>query len=115
LLGQKLNTFTLPASSSFNDAVWHWAAILHTIRDRLAQGDRVELRGFGTFASRKHAARLGCNPRTKAPVSVSEKVVPAFKAAKEMHQRLNPRSLPRRNRTAMPAANTVDAPCHIDA
>ena len=64
--------------------------ILHAIRDGLARGDRVELRGFGTFALRKHAARMGCNPRTKDPVSVSEKVVPAFKAAKEMHQRLNP-------------------------
>ena len=57
-------------------------AILHTIRDGLARGDRVELRSFGTFASRKHAARLGCNPRTKDPVSVSEKVVPAFKLSR---------------------------------
>ena len=90
-------------------------AILHTIQDGLAHGDRVELRGFGIFALRKHAARTGCNPRTKDPASVSEKVVPAFKAAKEMHQRLNPTSLPWRNRTALPAANAIDIPCHVDA
>jgi integration host factor subunit beta len=68
-------------------------AILGAIQGGLTRGDRVELRGFGTFALRKHAARIGCNPCTKDPVSVSEKLVPAFKAAKEMHHRLNPTAL----------------------
>ncbi|WP_262272985.1 HU family DNA-binding protein [Microvirga yunnanensis] len=68
-------------------------AILGAIRDRLARGDRVELRGFGAFTLRTHAARIGCNPRTKDPVSVAEKLVPAFKSAMEMHQRLNPTAL----------------------
>ncbi|QRM33504.1 HU family DNA-binding protein [Microvirga sp. VF16] len=90
-------------------------AILHAIRDGLARGDRVELRGFGTFAVRKHAARMGCNPRTKEPVSVSEKLVPAFKAAKEMHQRLNPSSLGHRNRTAFMASNAADIVSRVDA
>jgi integration host factor subunit beta len=82
-------------------------AILHTIRDGLARGNRVELRGFGTFALRKHAARMSCNPRTKDPVSVSEKVVPAFTAAKEMHQRLNPTSLLKQNRKASTTSNSA--------
>jgi integration host factor subunit beta len=90
-------------------------AILHVIRDGLARGDRVELRGFGTFALRKYAARMGCNPRTKDPVSVSEKAVPAFKAAKEMQQRLNPTVLRYRNRTAFTASNIANIVRHVDA
>ncbi|QRM35473.1 HU family DNA-binding protein (plasmid) [Microvirga sp. VF16] len=90
-------------------------AILHAIRDGLARGDRVELRGFGTFALRKHAARIGCNPRTKNPVSVSEKLVPAFKAAKEMHQRLNPISLRRQNIKEARSSTAADNVRHVDA
>jgi integration host factor subunit beta len=90
-------------------------AILHTIRDGLARGDRVELRGFGIFALRKHAARMGCNPRTKDPVSIAEKVAPGFKAAKEMHQRLNPTWRRRRDRNASRASNVDDVVRYVDA
>jgi len=64
-------------------------AILDTIGDALARGDRVELRGFGAFSVKKRDARTGRNPRTGASVSISEKVVPVFKTGKEMRQRLN--------------------------
>ena len=67
-------------------------AILNTIADALARGDRVELRGFGTFMVKKRPARAGRNPRTGEPVAVSEKAVPHFKTGKEMRQRLNPTS-----------------------
>ena len=89
-------------------------AILHTIRDGLARGSRVELRGFGTFALRKHAARMGCNPRTKDPVPVSEKAAPSFRAAKEMQQRLNPISHRYRNRKA-PVLSSLDIAHCVDA
>jgi integration host factor subunit beta len=65
-------------------------AILDTISDALAQGGRVELRGFGTFTAKKREARAGRNPRTGEAVSVSEKVVPAFRMGKAMRHRLNP-------------------------
>src|SRR3954462_682453 len=64
-------------------------AILDTIADALARGDRVELRGFGAFSIKKRDARTGRNPRTGESVSISEKVVPVFKTGKEMRQRLN--------------------------
>jgi integration host factor subunit beta len=64
-------------------------AILDTISDALARGDRVELRGFGAFSIKKRDARTGRNPRTGESVSISEKVVPVFKTGKEMRQRLN--------------------------
>ncbi len=64
-------------------------AILDEIVDALAKGDRVEIRGFGAFSVKKRDARLGRNPRTGEHVSVAEKVVPVFKAGKEMRSRLN--------------------------
>jgi integration host factor subunit beta len=64
-------------------------AILDTIGNALARGDRVELRGFGAFSVKRRDARTGRNPRTGETVSVSEKVIPVFKTGKEMRARLN--------------------------
>ena len=55
----------------------------------LADGGRVELRGFGAFSTRQREARKGRNPRTGATVQVPEKRVPYFKPGKEMRARLN--------------------------
>ncbi|MGA0596401.1 integration host factor subunit beta [Enterovirga sp. CN4-39] len=65
------------------------SAILDTIADALARGDRVELRGFGAFSVKKRDARSGRNPRTGATVAVCEKNIPVFKTGKEMRKRLN--------------------------
>ncbi|MCZ8019086.1 integration host factor subunit beta [Novosphingobium sp.] len=59
------------------------------IAQRLAQGGRVELRGFGAFSTRQRDARQGRNPRTGASVAVPGKKVPYFKPGKEMRARLN--------------------------
>ena len=59
------------------------------IARRLAEGGRVELRGFGAFSTRDRDSRVGRNPRTGATVSVPAKSVPYFKAGKEIRQRLN--------------------------
>lgn len=59
------------------------------IAQRLAQGGRVELRGFGAFSTREREARKGRNPRTGDSVEVPGKRVPYFKPGKEMRQRLN--------------------------
>ncbi|MGB3795871.1 MAG: integration host factor subunit beta [Alteraurantiacibacter sp.] len=60
------------------------------ITQRLAEGGRVELRGFGTFSTRERDARTGRNPRTGESVEVAAKRVPYFKPGKEMRERLNP-------------------------
>lgn len=60
------------------------------ITKRLAEGGRVELRGFGAFSTREREARTGRNPRTGETVSVPAKRVPYFKPGKEMRERLNP-------------------------
>ena len=59
------------------------------ISQRLADGGRVELRGFGAFSTRERDARMGRNPRTGETVDVDAKRVPYFKPGKEMRQRLN--------------------------
>ncbi|HMB46811.1 MAG TPA: integration host factor subunit beta [Afifellaceae bacterium] len=65
------------------------SAILEEIVDALAQGDRVELRGFGAFSVKNRPARTGRNPRTGETVTVEEKHVPFFKTGKDMRERLN--------------------------
>lgn len=65
------------------------SAVLDSIGDALAHGNRVELRGFGAFSVKNRPARVGRNPRTGEKVAVSEKYVPQFKAGKEIRERLN--------------------------
>lgn len=64
-------------------------SILGAITDALANGDRVELRGFGAFSVKQRPARVGRNPRSGESVKVEEKCVPFFKTGKEMRERLN--------------------------
>jgi len=59
------------------------------IANRLADGGRVELRGFGAFSTRAREPRKGRNPRTGETVEVPGKRVPYFKPGKEMRERLN--------------------------
>ena len=59
------------------------------IIQRLADGGRVELRGFGAFSTRERNPRVGRNPRTGGSVQVSAKKVPYFKPGKEVRERLN--------------------------
>lgn len=59
------------------------------ISQRLAEGGRVELRGFGAFSTRARDARQGRNPRTGAAVTVEAKRVPYFRPGKEIRRALN--------------------------
>ena len=63
--------------------------IFEEITDALANGDRVELRGFGAFSVKTRDARVGRNPRTGEAVSVDQKKVPFFKTGKLLRDRLN--------------------------
>ena len=60
-----------------------------TIVNQLAQGGRVELRGFGSFSTRARDVRNGRNPRTGDTVTVPAKRVAYFKAGRESRERLN--------------------------
>jgi integration host factor subunit beta len=64
--------------------------IFDEISNALAQGDRVELRGFGAFSIKERGSRVGRNPRTGETVEVGEKFIPFFKTGKQLRERLNP-------------------------
>ena len=55
----------------------------------LKDGDRVELRGFGTFTTKLRSARIGRNPKTGDPVAIPQKKMPFFKMGKSMKERIN--------------------------
>lgn len=62
------------------------AIVLDGVIDAIGEGEKVELRGFGSFRTRKRQARQGRNPRTGARVSVPAKVVPYFKPGKQLRE-----------------------------
>ena len=63
--------------------------IFSEITKYLAEGRRVELRGFGAFSVQKRKERVGRNPRTGDSVKVLEKHIPRFKSGKELRIKLN--------------------------
>ena len=65
------------------------ACIFEAISKRIAEGGRVELRGFGTFTTHDHPGHVGRNPRTGAAVYVPPKRSPYFKPGKQMRRRVD--------------------------
>ncbi len=63
--------------------------ILDAITRSLARGDHAEIRGFGSFGLKHHAAHVGRNPRTGETVKVAQKYMPHFKAGKELRERVD--------------------------
>jgi len=61
-------------------------AIFDSIVRTLRSGDKVEIRGFGSFHTRQRRGRVGRNPRTGAQVEVPPKRIPFFKASKELRE-----------------------------
>lgn len=63
--------------------------ILDALSNALAKGERVEIRGFGSFGLNYKPPRQGRNPKTGAKVKVPAKYVPHFKAGKELRERVD--------------------------
>ncbi|HKZ03039.1 MAG TPA: HU family DNA-binding protein, partial [Pyrinomonadaceae bacterium] len=63
--------------------------VFESIIDTLNQGEKIELRGFGSFRVRERGARRGRNPKTGDPVSIPAKRVPYFKPGKELKELIN--------------------------
>ncbi len=59
-------------------------ALLDSISEALATGERVQLIGFGTFETRTRKARSGRNPQTGASIAIPESSVPAFKPGNKL-------------------------------
>ena len=63
--------------------------VFDSIIEALHRGDKIELRGFGSFRLRERKARIGRNPKTGETVHVPTKRVPYFKAGKELKELIN--------------------------
>ena len=63
--------------------------MLDNMAEALAAGERIEIRGFGSFSLHYRAARLGRNPKTGEKVELEGKYVPHFKPGKELRERVN--------------------------
>ena len=63
-------------------------ALLDTVADTLANGDKVQLVGFGSFEPKAREARPGRNPKTKEPIEIPATKVPVFKAGKALKDRV---------------------------
>ena len=74
--------------------------VFGSIIDALHKGEKVELRGFGSFRTRERGPRRGRNPKTGEPVDVPAKRVPYFKPGKELKEYF----------TESPAAKTAEPP-----
>ena len=62
---------------------------MQSITESLSTGDKVELRGFGSFRIRERKSRIGRNPKSGELVEVPAKKVPFFKAGKELRERVD--------------------------
>lgn len=60
------------------------SAVIDTITDTLAKGDKIQLVGFGTFEVRERKAREGINPQSKDKIQIPATKVPAFKAGRAL-------------------------------
>jgi len=65
--------------------------ILEQLARALASGERIEIRGFGSFSLHYRPARMGRNPKTGEPVALPGKHVPHFKPGKALRERVNER------------------------
>ncbi len=69
-------------------------SVFKTLAEALTRGERIEIRGFGSFIVKRRNAREGLNPKTGEAVSVAAKRVPFFKAGKELKLRVDRKPAP---------------------
>jgi len=63
--------------------------VFHNMKDALHRGEKIEIRGFGSFTVRTRRAKEGRNPKTGEKVAIPEKRIPFFKVGKELREMVN--------------------------
>jgi integration host factor subunit beta len=86
--------------------------LFESVIGALRSGDKIEIRGFGSFRTRQRNSRVGRNPKTGARVEVPAKRVPYFKPSKELRDSVNPNG---KKAAAEPKADGVIDPHHPPA
>ena len=82
-LSEKITTLTKKECEVIVDTVFQ------NMRDALHRGEKIEIRGFGSFTVRVRRAKEGRNPKTGEKVSIPEKRIPFFKVGKELRELVN--------------------------
>lgn len=77
------------AQLAYKDVELAVKTMLEHMAHTLATGDRIEIRGFGSFSLHYRPPRVGRNPKTGESVSLAAKYVPHFKPGKELRERVN--------------------------
>jgi integration host factor subunit beta len=85
-------------------------SIFTAMEEALKRGERIEIRGFGSFEVRNYKSYEGRNPRTGAPVKVAPKRLPFFKVGKELRERVNSAYLRQLEAKSQISAPTIRAP-----
>ncbi len=108
---QLLNTLAEQTGQHKDEITKTLNALLDTIGDTLAKGDKLLLVGFGTFELRKRAARPGRNPQTGEPIQIEAAILPQFSPGKllkdrvaEAHKPKPPAAKPKKAKKKPPAA-----------
>lgn len=81
-----INSLKEEAALSRKDAEKIVDAFFQTISDTLAEGERVEIRGFGSFTVKDYKPYVGRNPKTGVQIEVPSKKLPFFKVGKELKE-----------------------------
>jgi integration host factor subunit beta len=63
--------------------------VFHEMSEALAKGERVEIRGFGSFKTKRYGGHVGRNPKTSELLEVKPKILPFFKCGLELKRRIN--------------------------
>lgn len=74
---------------SYKDIEFAVKTMIEQMAQSLSNGERIEIRGFGSFSLHYRPPRMGRNPKTGEPVPLSGKYVPHFKPGKELRERVN--------------------------
>ena len=82
-LSEKISTLTKKECEVIVDTVFQ------NMRDALHRGEKIEIRGFGSFTVRLRRAKEGRNPKTGEKVAIPEKRIPFFKVGKELRELVN--------------------------
>jgi len=89
--------------------------VFESIIETLNHGEKIELRGFGSFRVRERGARRGRNPKTGAPVDIPAKRVPYFKPGKELKELINDDSQEQPTAGATSGAGDSASPSHASS
>ena len=81
-----INSVAEKANITKKDAEMMVSTVFSSITEALANGEAVQLVGFGTFEVKERASRKGINPRTKEEITIDASKLPSFKAGKALKE-----------------------------